>query len=69
METDSKQRMEAIARAERIRNREKEFREDPFSKELKTFINQDKFKKTGGIDEIDRIREKKNKEILSSLQQ
>jgi hypothetical protein len=56
------ERVEAILKAERVREMEKELRlKDEFQEELDNFVSNDKLKKSaGGISEIERIRQEKD---------
>ncbi|ORX95504.1 actin interacting protein 3-domain-containing protein [Clohesyomyces aquaticus] len=67
-------RLEAIERAEKARQRELENRrEGPFKKELGAFVEEGKLKKSGGIEEVERLRKAKDerarKENLEIMQQ
>ena len=54
-------RLEAIARAEKARQRELENRrEGEFKKELGSFVDEGKLKKSGGVEEAERLRKAKD---------
>lgn len=54
-------RLEAIERAEKARQRELESRrEGEFTKELGTFVEEGKLKKSGGVEEAERLRKTKD---------
>lgn len=64
---DHESRVEAINRAERLREREREMlRNDEFQEELGNFIDDSKLKKSGGISEVERNRQLKDSENLKS---
>lgn len=57
-------RLEAIERAEKARQRELESRrEGEFTKELGTFVEEGKLKKSGGVEEAERQRKAKDEKI------
>ena len=67
-------RLEAIARAERARQRELESRRGgEFQRELGSFVDEGKLKKTGGVEEVERVRrlreDQARKEVLERHQQ
>ncbi len=54
-------RLEAIERVEKARQRELDTpREGPFTKELGTFVEEGKLKKSGGVEEAERLRKAKD---------
>lgn len=58
-------RVEAISKAEKMRQREREIHaQDQFQEELGDFVEEKKFKLLGGFEEIERIRQQKNEENL-----
>ena len=58
-------RLEAIARAERIRNKERELMGgDQFQEELGSFVSESRLRKSGGIDELEKSRREKDSENL-----
>lgn len=61
-------RVAAIAKAERLREMQKEISlTDNFQEELNGFVQDNKLKKSGGIEETERLRELQNQENLKSL--
>ena len=66
-------RLEAIERAERARQKELENRKGgEFQQELGNFVEENKLKKTGGVEEVERMRkmreEKARREVLERQQ-
>ena len=54
-------RLEAIERAEKARQRDLESRnDDEFKRELGTFVEEGKLKKSGGVEEVERLRKAKD---------
>ncbi|CEP61774.1 formin-mediated actin nucleation enhancer LALA0_S04e00342g [Lachancea lanzarotensis] len=65
LEPDHNERLEAIAKAEKLRNKEKNYRDNSeFEDELGTFVVSHNFKKAGGISEIDKERQRRDEENL-----
>ncbi|ODQ77732.1 hypothetical protein BABINDRAFT_163435 [Babjeviella inositovora NRRL Y-12698] len=63
-------RIEAIERAERMRQRDLELRAvDKFEEELGGFVENNMLKKSGGIEEIERLRRLKDEENLRNMGQ
>jgi hypothetical protein len=66
-------RLEAIERAEKLRQKELESRVAPFQKELGEFVEESKLRKTGGVEEAERLRlareEQARKEIWEHKKQ
>jgi hypothetical protein len=60
-------RIKAMEIAEKIRERDLASRIDEFELELTNFVAQNKLKKTGGAEEAERLRQKKNEENLKQL--
>lgn len=57
LQPNHESRLEAIERAERARQRELESRRGgEFQKELGTFVEEGKLKKSGGVEEVERVR-------------
>ncbi|KAI0203208.1 bud site selection protein 6 [Astrocystis sublimbata] len=57
LQPNHEDRLEAIERAEKLRQKELESRrENPMKKELAAFVGEGKLKKSGGIDEVERAR-------------
>lgn len=62
---DHQSRVDAINRAERLREKEREMmRLTKFQQELGTFVDDSKLKKSGGIEELERQRQLKDSENL-----
>lgn len=58
-------RVEAIEKAEKLREREREINaQSKFQEELGDFVGEKKFKSSGGFDEIERIRKERDEENL-----
>lgn len=61
LQPNHESRLEAIERAEKARQRELENRrEGEFKKELGTFVEEGRLKKTGGVEEAERLRKAKD---------
>lgn len=61
-------RIEAIARAERMRIKEQQMLgPDQFQEELDAFVNESRLKKSGGIEELEKSRREKDNENLRSF--
>jgi hypothetical protein len=58
LQVDHESRLEAIERAERARQKELESRKEgeQFKRELGDFVEEGKLKKSGGVDEVERVR-------------
>ena len=56
LQPNHESRLEAIERAEKARLRDMEARVPPFQKELGKFVEEGKLKKTGGAEEVERVR-------------
>jgi hypothetical protein len=74
LQPNHESRLEAIERAEKARQRELEERRDgEFQKELSSFVEEGKLKKSGGVEEAERLRklkdERSRKENYELLQQ
>lgn len=68
LKPDHESRVEAINRAERLREKERKMMKlDEFQEELGSFVDESKLKKSGGIDEIERQRQLKDAENLRNL--
>lgn len=64
---DHESRLDAIARAEKSRQREKELLSwTQFQEELGDFVDENKFKTSGGIEELEKRRQQKDIENLKS---
>ena len=57
-------RLEAIERAERLRQKELEGRVPEFKKELGKFVEQGKLRKAGGVEEAERLRKARDEQML-----
>ncbi|SCW00986.1 LAFE_0D02520g1_1 [Lachancea fermentati] len=58
-------RLEAIERAEKLRQKERDYKDsDEFEEELGSFVENGSFKKAGGIEEIERIRKQKDEDNM-----
>ncbi|KAI1821065.1 actin interacting protein 3-domain-containing protein [Xylaria intraflava] len=61
-------RLEAIERAEKLRQKELESRKDnPLKKELANFVEEGKLKKSGGVEEVERARNAKDDRIRKEV--
>ena len=61
LQPNHENRLEAIERAEKLRQKELESRKaGEFQREVETFVEEGKLKKTGGADEVERIRKLKD---------
>ncbi|PHZ12674.1 AIP3-domain-containing protein [Rhizopus microsporus ATCC 52813] len=67
IDVDHERRLRAMEQADKMRQRELANRIDDFEKELVTFVDTKKLKKTGGALEIDRLRKQKDEEILKQI--
>ncbi|KAL1304720.1 hypothetical protein AAFC00_003667 [Neodothiora populina] len=68
LQPNHESRLEAIERAERARKRELESRQGgEFQKELGSFVEEGRLKKTGGVDEIERQRKLKDERIQKEV--
>lgn len=64
LQPNHEDRLEAIERAERLRQKELETRsENPLKKELASFVGEGKLKKSGGFEEVERARKAKDDKI------
>lgn len=64
LQPNHEDRLEAIERAEKLRQKELESRKDnPLKKELATFVTEGKLKKSGGFEEVERARKAKDDRI------
>lgn len=67
VDADSERRLRALNQAEKMRQRDLDNRIDEFAHELTTFVDTGKLKKTGGVEEAERERQKKDKMLLKRL--
>jgi len=64
LQPDHASRLEAIERAEKARQKELERRmENPLKKELISFVEEGRLKKSGGVEEVERARKAKDDQI------
>jgi hypothetical protein len=56
LQPNHESRLEAIERAEKARQRDLSTREDAFKQELGAFVEEGKLKKSGGVEEVERVR-------------
>ncbi|KAH8897764.1 AIP3-domain-containing protein [Thozetella sp. PMI_491] len=64
LQPNHEDRLEAIERAEKLRQKELESRSDnPLKKELTNFVEEGKLKKSGGFEEVERARKAKDERI------
>ncbi|KAI1373825.1 AIP3-domain-containing protein [Hypoxylon crocopeplum] len=64
LQPNHEDRLEAIARAEKLRQKELESRrENPLMRELTGFVEEGKLKKSGGVEEVERARKAKDDRI------
>lgn len=64
LQPNHEDRLEAIERAEKLRQKELESRRDnPLTKELSNFVEEGKLKKSGGFEEVERARKAKDDRI------
>ncbi|KAJ4307231.1 Bud site selection protein 6 [Collariella sp. IMI 366227] len=64
LQPNHENRLEAIERAEKLRQKELERRrENPLTKELVNFVEEGKLKKSGGVEEVERARKAKDDRI------
>ncbi|KAK5114991.1 hypothetical protein LTR85_010029 [Meristemomyces frigidus] len=73
LQPNHESRLEAIERAERARQKELESRKGgEFQRELGTFVEEGKLKKSGGVEEVERIRkqreEKSRRDVFATQQ-
>lgn len=67
IDVDSSRRLRALNQAEKMRQRELDNRIDEFEHELTSFVDSKKLKKTGGAEEAERERQRKDKLMLQRL--
>ncbi|KAK4216287.1 actin interacting protein 3-domain-containing protein [Rhypophila decipiens] len=64
LQPNHENRLEAIERAEKLRQKELESRKDnPLKQELSSFVEEGKLKKSGGVEEVERARKAKDERI------
>jgi len=64
---DPERRLKAIAAAQKQRDRELASRSDEFQAELSNFVDGKKLKLTGGPEEVERLRQKRNDQTLKAM--
>ena len=64
---DPERRMKAIAANEKQREKELKNRSDEFQLELSGFVSGKKLKLTGGAEEVERVRQKRNDQTLKAM--
>ncbi|KAI0533208.1 bud site selection protein 6 [Xylaria digitata] len=68
LQPNHEDRLEAIERAEKLRQKELESRKDnPMKKELANFVEEGKLKKSGGFEEVERARKAKDDRIRKEV--
>ncbi|KAI1812728.1 bud site selection protein 6, partial [Poronia punctata] len=68
LQPNHEDRLEAIERAEKLRQKELESRkENPMKKELANFVEEGKLKKSGGFEEVERARKAKDERIRKEV--
>ena len=68
VDANSVKRMKAIEHNQKMRQRDLTLKlQDPFRKELGDFVGASKLKKTGGIEEIERERKRKDSDLIRSM--
>lgn len=67
IDVDHDKRLDALEQAEKRRARDMANRIDDFEKELITFVDTNKLKKTGGAEQVERQQEQKTKQLLMDL--
>lgn len=68
LQPNHENRMEAIERAEKLRQKEMATRsENPIKKELVAFVGEGKLKKSGGFEEVERARKAKDDQIRKEV--
>ncbi|KAF9812975.1 hypothetical protein IEO21_05860 [Rhodonia placenta] len=64
---DPERRLKAIAANEKLREKELASRSDEFQSELTGFVSGKKLKMTGGADEVERVRQRRNEQTLKAM--
>ncbi|GAA6044189.1 hypothetical protein JCM8097_006446 [Rhodosporidiobolus ruineniae] len=67
LQPDPSRRLEAIARAEKERERANANRTDEFADELGEFVGAGKLRKSGGVEETERLRQKRSEAVLRAM--
>ncbi|WVN87376.1 uncharacterized protein L203_102554 [Cryptococcus depauperatus CBS 7841] len=66
-ESDPEQRLRAIEAQQKVREKERANKVDDFEAELKGFVGGKKLRKTGGAEEVDRMRGRKDEVLRTQL--
>ncbi len=66
-QVDPEKRMKAIEESQKIRQKQLETRSDDLQAELTDFVGQKKLKMTGGAEETERVRQKRNDMTLKAM--
>lgn len=64
---DPERRMKAIAANEKNREKELSSKSDEFQSELSNFVSGKRLKMTGGADEVERVRQRRNEQTLKAM--
>lgn len=67
LQPDPSRRLEAIARAEKQRELDLASRTDDFARELGDFVGEGKLKKSGGVEETERMRQARSEATLKAM--
>ncbi|SCV68500.1 BQ2448_621 [Microbotryum intermedium] len=67
LQPDANKRLEAIARAEKQREIDNANRTDEFADELEDFVQGGKLKKSGGVEETERLRQARSEATLKAM--
>lgn len=67
LQPDANRRLEAIAKAERTREVQKALKKDDFADELDGFVSGNRLKKSGGVEEAERVRQARSEATLRSM--
>ncbi|GAA6048105.1 Bud site selection protein 6 [Rhodotorula toruloides] len=67
LQPDPSRRLEAIARAEKQRELDSASRTDEFARELGDFVGEGKLKKSGGVEEAERMRQARSEATLKAM--
>lgn len=68
VEHDSERRIQALEKNQKTRQQELNWRSNnEFEQELENFVSNERLRKTGGVDEVDRDRRRKDEDFISKL--
>ncbi|KAH8150519.1 uncharacterized protein LAJ45_05215 [Morchella importuna] len=67
LQPNHESRLEAIERAEKLRQKDLEGRIPEFQKELGEFVEENKLKKAGGVDEVERLRTARDEKVRKEV--